>query len=961
MNVLSRAYVDGMYEDYQKDPSAFSTEWQTYFESFGSHSNGTSNGSQNGSSTGKRSATVTSDSPSRNSNGTHAVKSSTSRVVARENAAERIVAAAHGVSQTGSELSVAQMQDRVDQLIRSYRVRGHLAAKFDPLGMPRADQPELEVHSYGLLPSDLTHKFSTRTMNGVNVRTLEEIVDSMKATYCRYIGAQFMHIDDHEVRDWLQQRMEGTENRIRLSRDSQLRILTRLTDAVIFEEFVRRKFVGAKTFSLEGAESVIPLLDMALEKAGSQNVQDVVIGMAHRGRLNVLANIMGKRGENIFWSFDDPNPEISRGGGDVLYHLGYSSDWKTAAGKHIHLSLCFNPSHLEFVNPVAIGRCRAKQDRRKENDDSVMTILIHGDAAFAGEGIVQETLNMSELPAYTVGGTLHVIINNQIGFTTPAREARSTTYASDVAKMLQIPIFHVNGEDPEAVAQVVELAMEFRNKFKRDVVIDMYCYRRLGHNESDEPRFTQPLMYKKIDSRPTVRDSYMQSLFEMNEVSKEEADKIAENRKQKLQAQFDAAKKAQFESDQQTLDGFWKGYYGGLELDDDDVDTSYDQNSLGQMIQDFSTIETGFAFNRKLERLFDNRRKMGKGEVDVDWATAELAAFATLSVAGHRVRLSGQDCGRGTFSQRHAVVHEIETGARRNVLHNLTADQADVDIINSPLCETGVLGFEYGYSLDYPDGLICWEAQFGDFWNCAQVIVDQFITSAEDKWGRLSGLTMLLPHGFEGAGPEHCSARVERFLLLAAEHNIQIANPTTAAQHFHLLRRQVLRKWRKPLVVLTPKSLLRDPMVASPLENFSEGTFKRILNDPILDNGEVPKRILMCTGKVGVELIKERERTESKGTAIVRIEQLYPLATSELEKIFAHLPNGYQIHWVQEEPANMGAWQFMRFQFGDKLFNRLPLIRVSRPESASPSTGSKKMHKIEQQELYDQALAVQQK
>ncbi len=792
MNVFSHDYLEQLYQQFQQDPASLPDEWRAYFASLGA-------------------------------------APTDGRLIADTQQRQK---------------AVAQLQDRVDQLVRGFRVRGHLEAKIDPLGIPRPTNRELNPESYALLPSDMDRKFSARTINGENFRPLREIVEQLRTTYCRSIGAQFMHIDDHAVRSWLQKQMEGTQNRIQLSRKTQLRILTRLTDAVILEQFMRKKFVGAKTFSLEGAETLIPLLDLALEKAGQHQIVEVVLGMAHRGRLNVLANIMGKRAENIFWSFDDPTPEAHRGGGDVLYHMGYSTDFKTSEGRSIHISLCFNPSHLEFVNPVALGRCRAKQDRINDRaHEKVMTILIHGDAAFAGEGVVQETLNLSQLAGYKVGGTLHVIVNNQVGFTTTAEEGRSTTYASDVAKMLQIPIFHVNGEDPEAVAQVVDLSMEFRRKFQRDVVIDMYCYRRLGHNESDEPRFTQPIMYKAIDARPTIRDSYLDRLTQLGEVTRDEADEVADWRQQQLQQEFDAAKDAKtYKSDLQSLGGYWKGYYGGPERDDDDIETGVAMGQLSFTLAKLTELPQPFKANRKLNRLFDQRREMAEGRRPVDWASAELAAFGTLSLEGHPVRLTGQDCERGTFSQRHAVLHDNESGQKYSPIKHLADDQAPVDIYNSPLSEMGVLGFEYGYSLDRPESLVMWEAQFGDFYNVAQVIVDQFITSAEDKWRRLSGLVMLLPHGFEGAGPEHCSARMERFLTLAAEHNIQIVCPTSAAQYFHVLRRQVKRPWRKPLVVLTPKSLLREPLVASSMEQLTEGRFLRVLPDPLADDMTKPPK-----------------------------------------------------------------------------------------------------------------------
>ncbi|HMO15635.1 MAG TPA: 2-oxoglutarate dehydrogenase E1 component [Pirellulaceae bacterium] len=929
MNVFSQQYIDELYEQFLKNPQSLNEDWRAFF------TNMENNGSlQNG-----------------------AELSSTPHV--RRSSDARYDDHRGGKLDETAERDdrVAQLQDRVDQLIRGFRVRGHLEAKVDPLGIPRPTNRELHPESYGLLPSDMKKKFSTRTIYGENFRPLEEIVDQLRATYCRSIGAQFMHIDDHIVRDWLQKRMEGTMNRIELSRKAQIRILTRLTDAVTFEEFVRRKFMGAKTFSLEGAETLIPLLDLALEKAGEHGAVEVVLGMAHRGRLNVLANLLGKRTENIFWSFDDPDPDQHRGSGDVLYHLGHSTDWRTAAGKRLHISLCFNPSHLEFVNPVAMGRCRAKQDRVNDSEHSkVMNILIHGDAAFAGEGIVQETLNMSQLAGYKVGGTLHVIVNNQIGFTTVADDSRSTTYATDVAKMLQVPIFHVNGEDPEAVAQVVDLSMEFRRKFKRDVVIDMYCYRRLGHNESDEPRFTQPIMYKTIDKRPTIRDSYLQHLLKLGEVSQEEADQILELRKSKLEADYAASTEETYKTDYQSGGGYWVDYFGGPEPQDP-VDTNVLAGKLSYAIQKSVELPASFQLHKKLERVFQLRQEMAEGKRNIDWATAELAAMATLAMEGHAVRLSGQDCGRGTFSQRHAVLHDVESGQVYTPLKHLSNDQAPVEIINSPLSETGILGFEYGYSLDRPESLVMWEAQFGDFYNVAQVIVDQFIASAEDKWKRLSGLVMLLPHGFEGGGPEHCSARLERFLTLSAGHNMQVCYPSSASQYFHLLRRQVKRHWRKPLIVMTPKSLLREELVASPMSEFVSGRFHRVLPDPVVKQRNSPEKILLCTGKIGVELIKERQRQQRDDIAVVRMEQLYPLPTRELEQVLSAYPEGTPVVWVQEEPRNMGAFYFIKINFEDCIGTNYPIVKyLYRPESASPSTGSKKAHLIEHNELISEAF-----
>lgn len=921
MNDYNLDYIDDLYVQYVRDPSSVSEGWRQYFEQF-----------------------LVLDRPDPSLD-----KTQKSRV---PNPSESV----SDPSTMDQALWLSRIQDRVNNLVREYRVRGHLVANLDPLGLPRSETPELSPEMYGLSEEDLNRPYDCAALENVMGGTIDAILTRLNNTYCRSIGVQFMHINRRSVRDWLQRRMESTENRLELPHDVQKRIYARLADASIFEEFVRRKFVGAKTFSLEGAETLIPMIDLALEKAAEHQVKEVVMGMAHRGRLNVMANILKKRAMNIFWSFDDPKPEMNRGGGDVRYHLGYSSDWKTASGDNLHISLCFNPSHLEFVNTVAQGRSRCKQDRRSDQTrQEVMTILIHGDAAFAGEGVVQETLNLSELDGYRTGGTLHIVINNQVGFTTEPQQGRSTTYATDIAKMLQIPIFHVNGEDPEAVAQVVSLAMDFRREFQKDVVIDLYAFRRWGHNEGDEPRFTQPTMYAEIDRRASVREQYLARLLELGEISQEEAEQIQQDRTEKLESEFEASKHEPFVPDTQTLSANWSEYFGGREPHEP-TDTTYDQTRISELLDGLTRIPENFSAHKKLKRPMALRREMALGKKPLDWASAEAAAFATLLVDGHPIRMTGQDCERGTFSQRHAVLHDPKTGERYVPLQNLTEGQANLELYNSPLSEAGVLGFEYGYSLDCPDGLVIWEAQFGDFWNCAQVIVDQFIASAEDKWNRLSGLIMLLPHGFEGQGPEHCSARVERFLAMAAEHNIQVCQPTTPAQYFHLLRRQVIRKWRKPLVVLSPKSLLRHPQVVSSLEEIAEGSFKKILSDEKVALKDC-NRLILCSGKIYYDLIDERTRQELDDVAIMRIEQLYPLSVEEIRNAIQGLPHGAEILWVQDEPTNMGAWPYIKFNFGDELGQYHKLRRVSRVESASPSTGSMAAHKLEHSELMEEAFA----
>lgn len=860
--------------------------------------------------------------------------------------------------------NAAALQHRVDMLIRNYRMLGHTYAHYNPLDQQApAPQAELTTEYYGFTDAELDQPFvTTSTVPGDRTRTLRSIIDQLHNTYCQQIGVQFMHIDDLPTRRWLQQRMEQSENAIQLSRKEQIRILTRLTDATLFEEFIQRKFIGAKSFSLEGGETLIPLLDLCFEHAGEQGTREIVIGMAHRGRLNVLANILGKSPQKIFREFEDVDPELYMGGGDVKYHLGYSGDWRTRSGKNIHLSLCFNPSHLEYVNPVVLGRMRAKQDRTHAKTDMTtrgdlgFALLIHGDAAFAGEGVVQETLNLSGLTGYHTGGTIHVIINNQIGFTTGSEDARSTQYCTDVAKMLQSPIFHVNGESPEAVAQAVQLAMAFRQEFKRDVVIDMYCYRKRGHNEGDEPRYTQPKMYENIDKRPGVREAYLDRLLELGGVSKEDAERIAERRTELLEKELSAAQSATYKPKSDAPRGTWAGYHGGKENVVDDVDTGLDRELLKSLILKQLELPDDFHLHPKHKRLMRMKREQAQGERPLDWSAAESLGFATLLTQGHAIRLTGQDCQRGTFSHRHAVLHDVKDGHEHFPLRHLADDQATIDIINSPLSEAGVLGFEYGYSLDQPEMLCMWEAQFGDFVNCAQVIIDQFIASAEDKWRRLSGLVMLLPHGFEGQGPEHSSARLERFLTSAAEDNYQVCQPTTPAQMFHLLRRQVLRRWRKPLVVLTPKSLLRHPLCVSSFDDMEKGSYQRVIADPDANPKKV-KRILLCTGRVYYDLIERREKMKRDDIAIIRLEQLYPLPRKMLAEAVAQYADDVPLVWVQDEPRNQGAWPFFLQRFlQEKFLGDRGLMVASRKHSASPATGSKAAHKIEQEVLLAEAF-----
>ena len=922
LNASSLPFVEEMYLAYLRDPGEVPADWRAYFDALPA-------------------------------NGEVAGRESFGPSFPRRSLFH---AASGALTETASEdpsVADAELTQRLGRLIRNFRVRGHRVADLNPLGPRTHVIPEIDPSYYGITASDMDKRVLSTTF--ASASTVGDVIDALRETYTRAIGVQFMHIDDLELRKWLQARMERTRNRLEIPRETQLRILTKLTDAVMFEEFIQKKYVGAKSFSLEGGESLIPLLDLALEKAGAQGVRDVVIGMAHRGRLNVLANIMGKNPRAIFREFEDKDPELLRGRGDVKYHLGYSNDWVTQAGDTIHMSLAFNPSHLEYVNPVAMGRVRAKQDRAgDERRERGLVVLIHGDASFIGEGVVQETLNMSELEGYQVGGALHVIVNNQIGFTTGPQQGRSTTYASDAAKILQSPILHVNGEDPEAVAQVIELAMDFRDAFKRDVVIDMYCYRRWGHNEGDEPSFTQPAMYERIRKRDTVREGYLERLLTLGGITREEAEEITEARRQQLEQELSVARGDEFKPHYSAFEGVWQGFSGGLDREAPEVDTAVDEASLERVLEALVTLPEGFTANPKMLRFLQQREQMARGERRIDWATGEALAFGSLLMEGHRVRLSGQDSERGTFSQRHSVLHDAFTGERFVPLAQLARDGAVFDVHNSPLSEQSVVGFEYGYSLDWPDGLVAWEAQFGDFVNSAQVYVDQFLASGEEKWRRLSGLVLLLPHGFEGAGPEHSSARLERFLQLCADDNMQVAYPTTPANYFHLLRRQVLRPWRKPLVVMTPKSLLRNPAATSTLEEMSAGGFERLIPDRAVDPARVTK-VLMCSGKVYYELVQRREESGRDDVAILRLEQLYPLDDAQVAEALDVYPEDAPVTWVQEEPANMGAWTSLRMHWCERVAGR-PFALVSRPPRATPATGSTSSHKIEQAELLRTAL-----
>ena len=843
---------------------------------------------------------------------------------------------------------------KVYALINAYRVRGHLYARLNPLSDEVPPAAELSLENYGLSSADLDLTFPTLNVAGLPEKaTLRTIIAHLEETYCRSIGVEFTQIESPEMRLWLRERMESSKNHLTIDTPMAVRVLSKLTDAEAFEQFLAKNFVGEKRFSCEGAESLIAMLDVLIEESGEHGVDEIIFGMAHRGRLNVLVNTLGKKVREIFAAFDDKHPDRFLGGGDVKYHLGYSSDVTTQSGNNVHLTMCFNPSHLEFVNPVVEGRVRAKQDRIHRT--SVMPLLIHGDAAFMGQGVVPETLNLAGLEGYSTGGTVHIVVNNQIGFTTLPGDSRSTRYCTDITRMMRVPVFHVNGEDPEAVIWVAKLAIAFRQRFAMDVVIDMYCFRKYGHNESDEPRFTQPLMYAVIDKKPSVRDTYVRRLVGAGIVTAEQAAEIAQARKAALDAELAEARSGDYLQKPSTMGGLWAPYRGGPDALVPDVDTGVPLAKLVDLAEKMATIPEGFTPNPKVLKVFANdRRDNLKNGKPLDWGAAEHLAFATLLDEGYMVRLSGQDSQRGTFTHRHATMFDAHTGIAYKPLCHLGPKQGTFDVLDSPLSEAGVLGFKYGYSLDRPDGLVIWEAQFGDFANGAQVIVDQFLTSAEDKWLRLSGLVLLLPHGYEGQGPEHSSARIERFLQLAAEDNIQVCNLTTPAQFFHALRRQVHRPWRKPLVVMTPKSLLRAKEAASLPEELTTGGFHRVLADTTVDPAKVT-RVLLCSGKVYYDLARARTEHKRDDVAIVRLEQLYPL-NDAVTKALAPYKDGTKLVWVQEEPRNMGAWYFLNARLRDTIGDRLPLSVACRAESASPATGSKASHYLEQKMLLEAAF-----
>ena len=950
------AFIEQLYQRYLVSPSSVDASWQQFFSELGDEAEAVV-AEVRGAPWAPRTGLESRGDPYAESDVTGSVLEG----------ARRAPSAMGAVSPT--QIRQATLDSlRALMLIRNFRVRGHLHAKLDPLGLQEmVSHSELDPRSFGFTEADLDRPIYINYVLGLETATLREILDILNRTYCGSIGVEFMHIMGPDEKAWIQERIEGRGKEVNLTDHEKRQILRELVEAEGFESFLQVKHPGTKRFGLDGGESLMPLLHSVLIRAAQLGVRELSLGMPHRGRLNVLSNLMRKPFTAIFSEFQgqSAHPQDVQGSGDVKYHLGTSAD-RELGGHMVHLSLAANPSHLEAANPVVLGKARAKQDQQNDDDrGKVMALLMHGDAAFAGQGLVGECFSLSDLDGYTVGGTIHIIVNNQIGFTTNPHLSRSSPYPSDVGKMVQTPIFHVNGDDPEAVCYIGKVAAEFRQHFKKDVIIDMYCYRRHGHNEGDEPAFTQPLMYEAISRHPTSRQIYAEKLVADGVISQEEADNSVTDFQARMEQDFEAA--AGYKPNKADwLEGRWQG----LEIARGEArrgDTSVKLKTLSHIGKVLTEAPTEFNLHRTVRRLLAAKRKIIESGENIDWATAEALAFGSLLLEGFPVRLSGQDSARGTFSQRHCQFIDQIDEHTYTPLNSLDRKQARFEVVNSALSEAAVLGFEYGYSLAEPRGLIMWEAQFGDFANGAQVIIDQFISSGESKWLRMSGLVMLLPHGFEGQGPEHSSARLERYLQLCAEDNMQVANCTTPANYFHILRRQLHRKFRKPLVLMTPKSLLRHKRCVSSLADMGPGSsFHRLLwddgdgNRDILAPDDKIRRVVLCSGKVYYDLLEQREKAKKKGVYLLRMEQLYPFPKAALSKELVRFPNA-DIIWCQEEPQNMGAWWYVMprlEQVLGKIGHKTGRPRyIGRPESASTAAGSTAAHQKEQAALVSKALA----
>jgi 2-oxoglutarate dehydrogenase E1 component len=937
MNALQRtsllgggsvAYVEDLYERWLQDPDAVERHWRSYFSSL----------------------------PNVNGNDleevSHAgIQDEFSHLTGRLRG-HRIA------SLTSGRLAHESNQVRVLQLINAYRFRGHQHARTDPLRRHDRDRiPELELSYHHLSEADFDTVFQTGSLVGPDESTLEEILFALNRTYCGTIGAEYMHITETGEKRWIQQRLESVQSHPGLSSERCRWLLGRLTAAEGIERYLHTKYAGQKRFSLEGGESLIPMMGEIIYRAGSQGVREIVIGMSHRGRLNMLVNILGKSPEDLFMEFEDRHDK-RLAAGDVKYHQGFSSDIKTPGGR-LHLALAFNPSHLEIVSPVVQGSVRARQQRYGDREGrKALPVVIHGDSAFAGQGVVMETFNMSGLRGFNTQGTLHIVVNNQIGFTTShVRDARSTLYCTDVAKMVNAPIFHVNGDDPEAVFFITRVALDYRMQFRKDIVIDLVCYRRHGHNEADEPAATQPLMYHEIKSLPTTRELYAEKLASQNIIKPEEPEELVRKLRDKLDAGVSVTTGVVVNNHHGSSSGADWSPYINHEWDEPG-DTSVNPETLRALSERLQQLPHGFELNSRVARIMDNRRKMAAGAVPVDWGYAETLAFATLLHDGYPIRLSGQDSERGTFFHRHAVLHNQIGGDTWVPLQNVAENQPNFIVVDSLLSEEAVLAFEYGYATADPESLGIWEAQYGDFANVAQVVIDQFITSGEAKWGRLCGLTMFLPHGYEGQGPEHSSARLERFLQLCSGHNIQVCIPTTPAQMFHLLRRQMIRPFRRPLIVMTPKSLLRHKLATSSLDELSAGGFQPVIGDVDVQQTANKQRIVMCSGKVYNDLLERRREAGLDTVALIRIEQLYPFPWRLLRKELGRYPNASEFCWCQEEPKNQGAWYATRHKLQEVIGEQNKLQYAGREASASPAVGYAGLHVQQQMQLVADALGL---
>jgi 2-oxoglutarate dehydrogenase E1 component len=938
----SAAWLESMYETYLSQPDQLDDQWREYFDGIVISESGRANG--------------------KTSNGSNSRSIRSHRETSPREIHDYFVQYAQQkhargfVAETSYDHEKKQVQ--VLQLINAYRFRGHQLANLNPLGGRReANVAELELEYHGLNDNDLDRVFETGSLAGAESLPLKAIYLIIQETYCDTIGIEYMHIMETDEKRWLQQRLETARGNANLSEVEKINILQQLTDAEGLERYLHSKYVGQKRFSLEGGESLIPLLDELVQYAGSQKVKEIVIGMAHRGRLNVLVNILGKTPDELFSEFEGTK-KVNELTGDVKYHLGFSSDMDSPGGP-VHLALAFNPSHLEIVAPVVEGSVRARQWRRGDREgNEVIPVQIHGDAAFSGQGVVMETLQMSQSRGYMTHGTVHIIINNQIGFTTSAQQdARSTYYCTDIAKMVGAPIFHVNADDPEAVVMVTRVALEFRNRFKKDVVIDMVCYRRHGHNEADEPSATQPMMYKKIRALDSTREIYIKRIVEDGVLTQKQCDIMAESVREILESGECVVphKLPNSQADQST-------HVSWLEYVEDsilaDVDTTVSIERFREVATGMNYVPPDFPLQPRVEKIITDRNKMTAGALPVDWGYAELMAYGTLLGDGYSVRLSGQDSGRGTFFHRHAVLHNQNDGSSFVPLRELGSDEHNFRVFDSLLSEVAVLGFEYGFSTTEPETMVLWEAQFGDFANGAQVVIDQFISAGEHKWGRASGLVMLLPHGFEGQGAEHSSARLERYLQLCSVHNMQVCIPSTPAQMFHLLRRQMVRNCRKPLIIMTPKSLLRHKLCVSTLDDLTNGQFSWVLPEVDKIEDKNVKRVVICSGKIYYELLEARRLNRIKDIILLRIEQVYPFPGERLDELLSQYLNTNDLIWCQEEPKNQGGWDFCKLRIPAFINARWQLGYAGREPSSAPAVGSAKLHAIEQQKIINTALEI---